>query len=354
MLPDARHISLLEEGLYQSFLASPDLFANELRHVPKGTWIVVDEIQRLPQLLNEVHLAMEKYRLKFVLCGSSARKLKRSGVNLLGGRAQSRSMFPYLPEELGRDFNLDRALRIGTLPVIWESEEPEQQVVAYSQMYLKEEIQAEALVRNLPAFVRFLPVAALCHGQTINTTSLARDASAARTTVEGYLDILEDTLVAFRLPGYEAKLRVKERKLPKLYWTDPGIVNGILKLRGAPLGDWRGRLFEGVVAIMLRAHMAYDSDFCDDMFYWAPGEAAQTEVDFLLQRGHEFLAIEVKSGAKPKSDWFRGLDAIRTLKGLRRRLVVCPSGRPMRTESGAEVLPFDAFSEALSSGSLWP
>lgn len=354
VFPHAHHVSLLNEGLYLSFLADPELFASELRQLAKGTWVVVDEIQRLPQLLNEVHQAIESHKLKFVLCGSSARKLKKSGVNLLGGRAVSRSLFPYLAQELGSNFNLDKALHVGTLPVIWESLEPVEQLEGYTQMYLKEEIQAEALVRNLPGFVRFLPVAALSHGQAINATNIARDASVARTTVEGYLDILEDTLVAFRLPGYEARLRVKERKLPKLYWNDAGIVNGILKQRQPPTGDLRGRLFEGLVGVTLRASMRYNSDFADEMYYWSPGEAAHTEVDFLLKRGNEFIAIEVKSGPKPRSDWFRGLEAIRDLNGVLRRIVVCPAGRPLRTESGAEVLPFAAFTEELQKATLFP
>ncbi len=322
-IPEAHIISLLDEKLYQTYLASPDLFADEIRAKSSShKWIVIDEIQRLPQLLNEVHKAMEMYKIKFLLCGSSVRKLKRSGINLLGGRALQKFMFPFLPQELDKKFSLEKSLFTGSLPVILDSNNPIEQIEAYVQLYVKEEIQAEALVRNLPGFMRFLPVAALCHAQTINVSNIARDSGVARTTVEGYINILEDTLLAFRVRGYEAKIRLKERKLPKLYWVDPGIVNGILKQKYPPTGELRGALFEGVVALFLRAMMLYKKDFCDDIFYWAPGEAALTEVDFLIQRKNDFIAVEVKSGKIPRKDWFKGLKAIQNLKGIQRKIIV--------------------------------
>ena len=214
----AHVIDLLSEETYQRLLANPGQFADELRAVPNGSWVIVDEIQRLPGLLNEVHRFMEEKRLNFVLCGSSARKLKRGGVNLLAGRALRRSMHPFVPEELGEQFDLEEILRYGSLPIVWDSTAKQETLSAYAQLYLKEEIQAEALVRNLPGFARFLPIAALFHGQTVNVTNIAREAGVARTTVTGYLDILEETLLCFRLPAYEAKLRVRERRLPKWYW----------------------------------------------------------------------------------------------------------------------------------------
>lgn len=172
--PDAHWIDLLSEDTYQRLLAQPGLFANELRALPPGQRVVVDEIQRLPNLLNEVHRFIEEKPLRFILCGSSARKLKRAGVNLLAGRALRRIMHPFTPEELGRHFNLDQALQFGLLPIVWDSPQKSETLNAYSQLYLKEEIQAEALVRNLPGFARFLPVAALFHGQVINVTNIAR------------------------------------------------------------------------------------------------------------------------------------------------------------------------------------
>ncbi|HEQ71050.1 MAG TPA: ATP-binding protein, partial [Spirochaetia bacterium] len=238
--PDAHFIDLLSEETYYRFLSNPGQFARELSAVSKGGWVVVDEVQRLPDLLNEVHRFIEERRLNFVLCGSSARKLKRAGVNLLAGRALNRAMHPFVPEELGEQFNLEEAMRYGCLPIVHDSTEKQETLAAYARLYLKEEIQAEALVRNLPGFARFLPVAALFHGQSINVTNIAREAGVARTTVAGYLEILEETLLCFRLPAYEAKLRVRERKLPKWYWCDPGIVRAMKRSTGALVVEEKG------------------------------------------------------------------------------------------------------------------
>ncbi|MFZ2956292.1 MAG: AAA family ATPase [Candidatus Ozemobacteraceae bacterium] len=354
VLPGAHVISLLNETHYQEYLASPALFRQELHAIKPGTWVFIDEIQRLPNLLNEVHSAIEERKLKFILCGSSARKLRRSGVNLLGGRALEKHLFPFLPQELKKNYDLETTLRFGTLPVIFTSDDKREQLEAYTQMYLKEEIQAEALVRNLPGFARFLPVAALFHGQTINVTNIARDAKVARTTAEGYLQILEDTLMVFFIHGYEANLRVKERKLPKLYWVDPGMVCGILRRWAPPEDAFRGALFEGLIATILKAMQSYNRDFCDEISYWAPGEAMDTEVDFLLRKGDEFIAIEVKSGATFRKDWTKGLRAIKNLKGLRRSIVVYPSGKKLRTDESMDVLPFNEFVQEIAENTLFP
>ena len=163
-------------------------------------------------------------------------------------------MFPLVPMELGSAFSLERVLRFGSIPVIWEAADPRSALESYVQLYLREEIKAEALVRNLPAFLRFLSVAALFHGQTVNVSGLARDAATSRTTVDGYLEILEDTLVAMRLPAYEARLRTRERAHPKLYWVDPGLVRAAKRQLGSVTAEERGPLFEGWIFTMLRAH----------------------------------------------------------------------------------------------------
>ena len=198
---DARRVNLLDEGVHHSLLADPSLFGAELMNLRRGQWVVVDEVQRIPSLLNDVHRLIEERGLRFALLGSSARKLKTSGTNLLAGRATWKTMFPLVPEELGGDFSLDEALGYGTIPLVWNSADKRKTLETYVQLYLKEEIRGEALVRNLPGFVRFLPIAALFHGQVINVAGIARDAGTARTTVAGYLDILDDTLLATRLPA---------------------------------------------------------------------------------------------------------------------------------------------------------
>ena len=350
--PDAYVIDLLSEETYQRLLANPGHFASELRSVPTGRWVIVDEVQRLPNLLNEVHRFIEEKQLHFVLCGSSARKLKRAGVNLLAGRALHRSMHPFVPEEIGDQFELEEALHYGLLPIVWDSTAKVETLSAYAQLYLKEEIQAEALVRNLPGFARFLPLAALFHGRAINVSNLASEAGVARTTAAGYLDILEETLLCFRLPAYEARLRVRERKLPKWYWCDPGVVRVMKRTTAPPAPEERGALFEGMVAQLIRAYKDYRY-ICDEMYYWAPSGRSEIEIDFLLIRGANLIAVEAKSGATFRDDWCKGLRAVAQLEGLQRRIVVYPDGPVMKTQDGIDVLPFRRFAEELASDALW-
>jgi uncharacterized protein len=320
--------------------------------VPDGAWVIIDEVQRLPSLLNEVHRAIEDRRLRFSLTGSSARKLRRAGVNLLAGRALRCAMYPLSPEELGRDFDLERALSLGTLPVVWTSETPEATLAAYVQLYLKEEIQGEALVHNLPGFARFLPIAGLCHGQLVNAAGIARDAGVARTTVLEYLSILEDTLLAFRLPAFEAKLRVRGRQHPKLFWVDPGIARAVARSRGEPSPEERGRLFEGFGWMLLRLYMDLGKLDIDEIAYWAPAEAAKTEVDFVLSQGAKRWAIEVKTATRVHEAHFSGLRAIAELPGLKRRVLIHLGDADGRTSDGIEVWRFERFCEALSAGKL--
>jgi len=315
--PRAHTVDLLDEALYQSYLADVGAFAAELRALARGTLVVVDEVQRLPWLLNEVHRHIETQGLRFVLCGSSARKLKTAGTNLLAGRAVRRRLHGLVREELGEAFDLERALRWGTLPVVWSSADRGEALAAYAQLYLREEVQAEALVRNLPGFARFLPVAALFHAQVINVASLARDAGVARTTVAGYLEILEDTLLTFTLPAFESKLRVRERRHPKLYWVDPGLPRAMKRRVGPVAAEEIGPLFEGWVVSSLRAYRDYRGLF-EDWFYWAPGKGSSVEADLLLRRGRDLVAIEIKSGRRVEESDLRGLRAVGELPEVTR------------------------------------
>ncbi len=352
VFPDAYYVSLLDEALYHDLLSRPGAFASMLRAVEPDRWVVVDEVQRLPSLLNEVHRFIEDRRMKFALTGSSARKLRRGGVNLLGGRALVRQMHSFVPEELGSLFDLDRALRLGSLPLVWFAPDPEATLAAYVQTYLKEEIKAEAFVRSLPGFARFLPIAGICHAQVTSISGIARDCGVGRTTVSGYLGLLEDTLLTFRLPAFEARLRVRERRHPKLYWADPGIARAVAGKRGPVQPEESGALFEGWVAAILRSYRDYRDAF-DEFGYWAPSDAAGTEVDFILRRGSSLVAVEVKSSVSIGREHMRGLRAIAALPGLKRRLLVCRSERPQRTEDGIDVLPARAFADLMAAGELW-
>ena len=352
-LPDAHRFDLLDEGLYQELLADPEPFAGALRRLDPESWVVVDEIQRLPGLLNEVHRFIEERGLRFALLGSSARKLRAAGVNLLGGRALWREMLPLVPEELGSDFDLDRTLEIGALPLVLASDSPHDTLRAYVQLYLREEIKGEALVRNLPGFARFLPVAGIFHGQLVNVSGIARDAGVARTTVEGYLGVLEDTLLVRRLPAYEARLRVRERKHPKLYWMDPGVARAAKGAHGSVAREEVGHLLEGWVHALLSTYMA-ERDLAEEIAYWAPAESAKLEVDFLLRRGSDLCAIEVKSARRTDPGDLAGLRAIAELAGLRRRILVHRGTRPTKTEDGIDVWPVETLLKALAEDGLWP
>ncbi len=346
-------VNLLREDLYQRILANPIVFSGQLEMAKSGEWIFVDEIQRIPSLLNEVHRLIEEKKLKFILTGSSARKLKRGGANLLGGRALIKEMLPLLPEEMGGDFDLNRTLAYGSLALILSSaDSPEDRLRSYVQTYLKEEIQAEAIVRNLQGFARFLPIAGIFHGQVVNVSNIARECGVERTTVAGYLDILEDTLLTFRLPAYEAKLRVRERKHAKLYWLDSGVARAAKGVLGQVAPEEKGSLFEGWVAQLLRAYQVHRGLF-EEMYYWSPAQARTTEIDFLLKNGRDFIAVEAKASNRIRDDHFKGLRAIKELRGLKRRILVYMGGEHIKTQDGIEVRPALEFAHSLAAGKLF-
>ena len=343
-------ISLLDEERYQNYLGSPSMFYEELSLLDPKEWVFVDEIQRLPNLLNEVHRLIEDKKLRFILTGSSARKLHKSGVNLLAGRAAYRYLYPLTPMEMGDDFSLNSALKTGTIPLIYNAEDKYEALKAYVQIYLKEEIQAEAIVRNLAGFARFLPVAAVLHGQSINLSNIARDCEVARPTVTGFFQILQDTLLLRTLHAYEAKLRIRERKRAKCYFIDPGIVRAIKKQYGPVAMEEKGSLFEGLIHTLLVFQKDTYGDM-DDLFYWAPAEAIKTEVDFILTRNKEKIAIEVKATDRIRPEHFLGLRAISHLKGVKRRILLY-LGKRDRIQDGIEIYGFDSFVKLLKKRSL--
>ena len=351
-LPDALRLDLLDESLFTDLLADPSLFRRLLWEVGPGEWVVVDEVQRIPSLLNEVHRMIEERGVRFALLGSSARKLKTAGTNLLAGRALRKAMHPLTPAELGDDFILEEALRYGTIPLIWTAPDRREALQSYTQLYLREEIRAEAAVRNLSGFVRFLPVAAVMHAQTVNAASIARDVGISRATVNGYLEILEDTLLAMQLPAFEARLRVRERRRPKLYWADAGLVRAVKRQLGPVAAEERGALLEGWVLSLLRAHNEHQRVY-DDIGYWAAAESA-AEVDFVLTRDREHLAVEVKAAERYNTAMLKGLRALADLPGLARRVLAYRGRRAFRTEDGIDVWPLDHLQQALRDDRLWP
>ena len=351
--PKAYYIDLLNEKTYQNYLANTGQFYQEASSQAKGSLIIVDEIQRMPWLLNEVHRLIESSSHRFILTGSSARKIRAKGVNLLAGRAGWLNLHPFVPEELGSSFDLQKALKFGLLPVIWSSPDKAFALKAYAQMYLKEEIKAEALVRNLPGFARFLNMASLYHGQVVNMSSIARESAISRDSVRGFFSILEDTLLGFFLPAYSGKIRLRESKRPKFYFIDSGLALA-LKNPSQLLAKNPDKvmLFEGLVAQILRAYKDYKNLF-DEFYYWSPSTAIKIEVDFILQRGQkELIAIEVKFKDQVFSNDLKGLKAIADLSSVKRRILIFLGETKRKTKEGIEIWPFSDFCQALEKNQI--
>ena len=339
-------IELLSQENYLQYATDPSLLRRQLELMKPGQWVWIDEIQRLPELLNEVHWGIEKKRLKFALSGSSSRKLRKAGVNLLGGRALSKILYPFIPEELGDDFELESTLKYGAIPLIFKAKNKKEQLRAYVHTYLREEVQAEAYVKDLPSFARFLKVAALLHSQTLNLSSVARDVGVKRPTIENYFSVLEDTLLARRLWPYDAGIRVKEKHQPKFYWIDPGLVRALREEWGDVSTSDRGSLFEGYIFNLLNTYKTY-FDAIDEIYYWA---SSNTEVDFLLKRNSKFYALEVKSGNRFRKEDTVGLKSIVDLPKLEKRFLIYPVISRQKTEDGIEIMDFFEFFKLLKKG----
>lgn len=293
--PGALYIDLLDPEDYRSFLARPERLREAVEGNTEARQVVIDEIQRVPDLLNVVHqLIEEKGRrpIQFILTGSSARKLKHSGVNLLAGRLLLKSMHPFMASELGSRFDLDRSLQYGMLPLVLGSESPAETLSAYAALYVREEVQAEGLVRNMGDFSRFLESISFSQGSVLSMAEVARECGVERRTADGYLDILEDLLLGFRLPVFSKRAKRILARHPKFYFSDVGVFRSI-RPRG-PLdasSEIGGACLEGLVAQHLRAWIAYSSGN-HSLGYWRTKSGV--EVDFIVYGENSFMAIEVK------------------------------------------------------------
>src|SRR5712691_595423 len=327
-LPSARVYDLLDGDVFLTLSHRPARLGEELS--PADRLVVLDEIQKLPALLDEVHRLIEKRGVRFVLTGSSARKLRRGGVNLLGGRAPSRTLHPFTYRELGGEFSLDRALDCGLVPSIYFSDHPRQDLAAYVGNYLKEEIAAEALTRSVPAFSRFLEVAALCHGTMLNFSQVASDAQVPLSTVREYFHILEDTLVARLLPAWTRTRTRKAIGTAKHYFFDVGVVRHLqhragLARRSPEFGD----AFESYIFHELSTYIDYTEAV--PLAYWR--STSNYEVDFVLA---DTTAIEVKAKNPVGERDVRGLRALKEESLLKRYVVVSLEPRP-RTVDGVHI-----------------
>ena len=334
--------NLLDQALFARLSREPGLIREAL--TPGTEVVVIDEIQRLPALLNEVHLMIEEHGVRFFLTGSSARSLRRKGVNLLGGRAWSRTLHPFVRRELGARFRLSRALEFGLLPGVYFSPAPAEDLAAYAGDYLREEVASEALVRNIGAFSRFLEVAGLAHGEMINFAGLASDSQVPASTAREYYAILKDTLIAHEVPAFAATVKRKAVATAKHYLFDIGLARHLQGRRGlAPRTPEYGSAFESFLFQEIKA-------FCDyhrlkTPCYWR--SKSNFEVDFVFEN----IAVESKAKAVVGQRELRGLRALREEGLLRDYLLVCMEREP-RIVDGIRILPWELFLDELWNGTL--
>lgn len=351
--PQAAYFDLLNTSLYLRLQQDPSHFRKAVEALPKKSWVVVDEIQKLPQLLNEVHSLIEDHGFKFVLTGSSARKLKREGANLLAGRALTKYFFPLTYEELGKDFNLEEILRFGSLPAVFSKSDTQIKIEfleSYTLTYLREEIQQEAAVKNLSNFGRFLSIAAISNGQKLNLANLARDAGVARPTVQGYFQILIDTLVGTLLPAWPIKLRVKEVDHPKFYFFDPGAIRALTQRLRDPLDSIeRGNLLETYLLHEMRAHVASRS-LGGEFYYW--GTHGGVEVDLIWSRGKIAVGFEVKSSSRWKSEYSHALRILLNENKISKAFGVY-LGSETLSDQGVTVLPIEEFLKRMGQNHIF-
>ena len=351
--PDARWLDLLKADEFRRYVANPERLREETEAdgMPPGGQVVIDEVQKVPALLDEVHWLIENRGVQFALCGSSARKVRRGAANLLGGRALRFELHGLTAAELGADFDLTRLLNHGYLPRMVEAERPARRLDAYIANYLKEEVAAEGLVRNLPAFAGFLNAAALTDGEIVNFTNVAADCAVSSHTAKGYFQILEDTLLGRWLPAYRKRAKRRLVAAPKFYFADVGVVNRLAHRGPLVAGsELYGKAFENWVFHELVACLAY-RERDEELAYWRL--AGGTEVDFVL--GDMRVAVEAKASAKILGRHLKGLRSLaEDNPHVGRRVVVCLESRPRRTEDGIDILPASEFARQLWQGELLP
>jgi len=334
--PDALFFDLLDHQTYTQLLAAPERLGDRIPQGHKG-WVVVDEVQRVPEVLDEVHRLIESRRLRFVLTGSSARKLRRRGVNLLAGRALTRHLHPLTALELGTDFDLKRALRWGCLPLACTSEKPQDYLNSYAATYLREEVQQEGFARNIGAFGRFLEAASFSQGSVLNMAAVARECAVSAKVVEDYFSILEDLLIAVRLPVFTKRAQRRLLAHPKFFYFDAGVYQAI-RPRG-PLDapeQIHGAALETLFLEQVRALNDY-RDLGYRLHYWRT--ATGDEVDFVLYGERGLRAFEVKMAQRIRHDDLRGLLRFRADFPQARAHLLYLGNRRWH-DRGVEVLPF--------------
>ena len=350
--PGSRWVDLLRADEFRRYATRPETLREEIEAEPPGSrplQVVVDEIQKVPALLDEIHWLIEHRGVTFAICGSSARRVRRAGVNLLGGRAFRYELRGLTSNELGGAFDLDRIVRFGALPPVLRSRRPVRLLDDYLADYLRQEVAEEGLVRNLPAFGNFLDAAALRDGSIVNFANLARECGVSAPTVKQYFSILEETLLGRWLPAFRRRPKGRVIGAPRFYFGDVGVVNRLAR-RGAPErgSEAYGKAFENWVHHELSAFLAYRTPE-ETLSWWRL--ASGIEVDFIV--GDLQVAIEAKAKPVVTNRDLRGLRRLaEDHPEVRRRVVASLEPRPRRTEDGIEVLPATAFAARLWNGEL--
>ena len=347
--PEAKFYDLLESNTYERLQRNPSLLRQDLEMCAEGTLVIIDEVQLIPALLNEIQWLIVRKNLHFIMSGSSARKLRRSGANMLGGRATLNLLYPFVSAELP-DFDLVKAVNQGMLPrhYLARGDKYWSMTQAYVSVYLKEEIKAESLVRNLSTFNRFLEIAALTDGEMVNYNNIAQDCGIDAKTVKEYFAILEETLIGYMIPAFSKTVKRKLRQSPKFYYFDVAIPNYLLSRRNLKPGSADfGHAFEHLVIQEIIAYLGYHK-IENALSYWHTYN--DYEVDAVL--GDAKVAIEIKSNDEVQSRHLRGLKAFSEEHPEARLIVVSLDTNP-RFLNGVEIWPAKQFLEQLWTGKIF-
>jgi len=335
--PNAVYIDLLESRLFNDLLADPQRLVN---FIPNNfnDWIIIDEVQKIPELLNEVHRLIEKYKYKFILTGSSARKLRRKGPNLLAGRALNYSMHPLTAIELGKDFDLNHSLMFGNLPSVYVESNPKGYLESYIKTYLQEEIQQEGLTRNLSGFSRFLEAASFSQGSVLNSSEVSRECAIERKVVDNYFTILEDLLLAYKIPIFTKRAKRRLVAHPKFYFFDVGIYRTLRPMGPLDAPEEVGGIsFESLLFQELKAINDY-YDLGYKIYYWRTSN--NLEVDFVLYGERGLKAFEIKRRGKVPSSELRGLKAFLKDYPTAKAYYIYGAERRM-SEGDIDIIPLD-------------
>ena len=344
--PDSLYFDLLLSNVFERFKRSPSLLRETILANYSTGPVIIDEIQRIPDLLNEVHWLITNMQVQFILSGSSPRKILRSGANLLGGRALRYELYPLIYKEIP-DFDLNRALNHGLLPRHYLSERPEKLKSAYIGSYLRDEIMAEAKIRNISGFSRFLEAAAFSNGEIVNYTNIATECGVSSPTIKEYFQILEDTLTGRFLPSFQKKPKRRVVLSPKFYYFDVGIANYLAKQKSInPGSEAFGKAFEHFIYLEIYAYSSY-SDMHFPISYWRT--TSQLEIDFVL--GDHEVAIEVKSTENVNSRHLKGLKAFAEEYKVTKSILISKDPFP-RQIGDITLLPWDMFLDRLWAGEI--